>query len=162
MYRGSAPRAQFMLLIVLAFCAMLATACGDDDDPQPARDAGADVARDAPDGDATGEDAPNAILDASLPQSDVVTLIPDASSSDADAYTLPPNSITTCNGFFECVQTCPPQVDSCVGACHDAMNEEAEFHVDRFISCVNSYGCREPDCVLRNCGMEAEACFKDD
>jgi hypothetical protein len=145
--------------MVLALVVTLGAACGEDTVEPQSGDAGA--------GDA--QDTPNAVLDASLPQSEVVVSVADTGDAntdtdtdDADAYTLPPNSITTCNGFFECIQTCPPDVDSCVGACHDAMNEEAEFLVRRFIACVNSFSCGEPDCVLRNCGQEAEACFKDD
>ncbi len=162
MLRGSARRTWFGLLAVVALSAIFTGGCGETEDPAASPPPDTGDAGDTEEVDSAGE-----FLDANLPRADIgigVTTIPDAQAdaSDADAYTLPPNSITTCGGFFECMQECPPEVDSCVGICHEAMDEETEYLVQRLMSCLNSYGCRDGDCAMRNCGSEASACYNDD
>lgn len=158
MYRGTARRTRLSMLFVVALAAALTWGCGDD---SPEADVGRSDTNAADAGD--GADSPGAILDANLPQRDPDVSVPelqDASSEDADAYTLPANSITTCGGFFECLQECPPNI-SCNGACHDAMTDDAASLVQMFISCVNANACSNEHCIMRECGMELEACFND-
>ena len=156
MLRETARRTRLLMLFVVALAAASMWGCGDNSveaDAGPPDTAAVDAG-----------DAPEAVLDANLPQQDAtVTVIElqDTSSADADAYTLPADSITTCGGFFDCVRDCPPEVLSCNGACHDAMTDEAKSLVRSFISCVNSQACNNEHCIMRECGMEMEACFND-
>jgi hypothetical protein len=143
-----------------ALVGALSLGCGEDAAPGPATtepadsDAGADAAT----------DVPEAVLDADLPQSAIAT-VGDAgdpsgdAGSDAGVYELDPNTVTTCGQFFECVQDCRVDYDSCMGPCNDAMTVEAASLVHDFMNCVARNGCRNGGCITQRCSQEAQACF---
>ncbi len=78
-----------------------------------------------------------------------------------DAYTLPPDSITTCGEFFDCIHNCPEEIESCSGACYDAMTPTAAGDVQSLASCINSSGCHSEGCMLDWCGPLLDACFNN-
>ncbi len=153
----SASRGWRLALFSAFTAAVFACGCGSAASPQGGRDATGDAGGAAVD---TAVDVdPVGVPDAPADPPDVLAPVAPDVGTDADAYTLPENSVKTCGQFFECIHDCPPEVQSCVGACHDAMTERAASLVRAFISCVNSHSCQNQDCVMRNCGAQMGACF---
>jgi hypothetical protein len=118
-----------------------------------------------------GDDQPQAVLDADLPQADLV-IFTDAGDTDngdtddaaqdapdAEVVELEAGSITTCGQFFECVQDCGGRSEACMGPCNDAMTEEAATAVHRFMNCVAQNSCRDAGCIAQRCGQESQTCF---
>jgi hypothetical protein len=140
---------------VIAVLCACSVGCGDTGDVGAAGPAPSDAG-----------DTPTSILDSNLPQigvvvvgdtGDVEDIGPDG--ADADVYELAPNSITTCGQFFECIQDCRADYDSCAGPCNDAMTNAAATTVHRLMNCIARNRCRSGGCITQSCGQEAQACF---
>ncbi|MFP4597274.1 MAG: hypothetical protein ACLFVJ_03420 [Persicimonas sp.] len=145
------------MFVITAAYATSMIACGDVDSPQ--------VTVDAEQPDAGAEPDTGGRLESSLPQgwseifdgARLTHMGPRIDLDDPDAWT-PPEHIATCSELLDCHSRCRADPD-CIDACDDAATAEARSQEQALVSCINSAGCSNQQCIMENCGHKMNACF---